>query len=251
MFGIFENLYEYYYLVLILQGICVFHSIRKGNQSKWIWIIVFLPLIGCIAYLFTEIIKRRHVSSLQEGMATLVNPGGRIKDLEKKFTFSDTHANRVALADAYLESGLYEKAAELYEPTLKGMFYDNEHVVKQLIIAYHHLGKPEKLIEIAPRIKNVVDFSTSKSNLLYALALEQTGKFDLAEKEYKAMNHRFSNYEARYQYGDFLLHLNRKEDAALIFNDMVEEAEQMNRKEKGNNTIWIDKAKTELKRILA
>src|ERR1700752_5406024 len=99
MFPFFENFYNYYFLVVLLQGICVFHSIRRGTQSKWLWIIVFLPLIGCIAYLFTEVIKKRHVSTVQSGVQNMVNPSGKITDLEKKFKFSDTLTNRVALAD--------------------------------------------------------------------------------------------------------------------------------------------------------
>ncbi|MBC7862386.1 MAG: hypothetical protein IAF38_05380 [Bacteroidia bacterium] len=245
MFGLFEGFYNYYYIVLIFQAICVFHSIRKGNQQKWIWIIVFLPLIGCLAYIFTEIVKRHHVSSIQSTAASIVNPGGRLSDLEKKFKFSDTFANRIALADAYLENRMYEKAIELYEAALKGIFSDNEHVIKQLIKAYHNTGRLEDIILIAPKVLNTIDFSKSQSNLFYAFALENTGKFDLAEKQYKAMNHRFSNYEARYNYGGFLLSQNRTEDATSIFYDVVAESEQLSRQEKGKSAIWINKCKEE------
>lgn len=45
----------FYYVTLALQAICVIHCLRKGNQQKWIYIIVFLPLIGCVdRCLFSE-----------------------------------------------------------------------------------------------------------------------------------------------------------------------------------------------------
>ena len=250
MFPYFENLYNYYYLVLILQGLCVFHSIKRGTQSKWLWLIVFLPLIGCIIYVFSEVIKKRHVSVVQNTVQTIANPGGRINELEKRFKFSDTFANRVALADAYLASNANEKAIALYEPALTGVFDDNEHVVKQLIQAYYNLGQYGKIVAIAPKVTKTFDFSKHRANLLYALALQELGKSAEAEKEFNAMNHRFSNYEARYCYGNFLLKQKRKEDAALVFHEIVDEAQHMSRKEKGSSKVWIDKAEREWSTIM-
>lgn len=242
MFPFLENFYSYYYIVIILQGLCVFHSIKKGTQAKWLWLIVFLPFIGSVIYIFTEVIKKQHISGVQNSIQTIANPSGKINELEKRFKFSDTFTNRVALADAYLDNGLNEKAIELYEPALTGVFIDNEHVIKQLIIAYYNLGQFQKVTDIAPKILKSFDFSKSRANLLYALSLLEIGDFVKAEKEFIAMNHRFSNYEARYYYGDFLMKQCRKEDAALIFHDIVDESQHLSRKEKGNSKIWIDKS---------
>lgn len=241
---------SYYIVVLILQAVCVLHSIRRGNQQKWIWIIVFLPLIGSLAYIFTEIVKRRHVSDLQSKVTTLVNPKGRISDLEKQFKFSPTFTNRVALADAYLENGMTERAIELYEQSLEGVFKDNEHVIKQLIHAYYSVNRFEDIVKIAPKVRNGMNFSKTQTNLLYAFALEKTGDLAQLEKEFKAMNHRYTNYEARYRYGDFLLRQNRKEEAALIFYDIMEEGQNMSRREKGDGAIWINKAGEEWRKIM-
>ncbi len=243
MFPFLEIFYNYYYIVLIIQGLCVFHSVKRGTQSKWLWLIVFLPVIGSLIYVFTEIIQKRHISGVQSSIQNIANPSGKINELEKRFKFSDTFTNRVALADAYLENGLNEKAIELYEPALSGVFNDNEHVVKQLIIAYYNLQHYSKVAAIAPKVLKSFEFSKSRANLLYALSLIEIGDMINAEKELNAMNHRFSNYEARYYYGDFLLKQKRKEEAALVFHEIVDESQHLSRKEKGNSTTWIDKSK--------
>ncbi|PBQ31292.1 hypothetical protein CNR22_05775 [Sphingobacteriaceae bacterium] len=250
MYDLFGSFSEYYYFILALQALCVFHSYRKGNQQKWIWIIVFLPLVGSLVYIFTEIVKRNHVSDIQEKAVAFVNPGGRIKNLEKNFKFTSTFTNRVALADAYLESGMFEKAIELYEPALTGIFHDNEHILKQLIHAYYQLDRMDEVVRTGLKITNAMNFSKSHTNLLYALALEKTGNTSLVEKQYQAMNHRFSNYEARYNYGCFLLRQSRIEEAGLIFFDIVEESERMSRREKGGVTLWIDKSKEEISKLV-
>ena len=87
--------YQYYYLVLILQAICVFHCMRKGNSQQWIWLIVFLPAIGCLIYLFTEIITKKDVGNVTNAIDTVVRPTGRIKDLERNFDFSPSYENRL------------------------------------------------------------------------------------------------------------------------------------------------------------
>jgi hypothetical protein len=243
--------YEYYYIVLILQALCVFHSVRKGNQQKWIYIIVFLPLIGCLAYIFTEVVRRDDVSNLQTGVAKMVNPTGKVKRLERNFQFSNTFANRIALADAYLEIGWYEKAIELYGPALEGTFAADEHTVKQAIVGYFHLGNYEAIAKIAPRISKSPNFSSSASNLYYAFALEKMGKLAAAENEFKNMEHRFSNYEARYHHGCFLLRLNRMDDAKAIFGEVLDEAAHMTRKEKKVGRGWIKKCQEEFDMLQA
>ena len=49
----FANKY-FYFITIVLQLICVVHCVRRGRQqNNWIWIIVFLPVVGCLAYIFT------------------------------------------------------------------------------------------------------------------------------------------------------------------------------------------------------
>jgi len=86
---------------------------------------------------------------------------------------------------------------------------------------------------------------------LYARSLENIGRMDQAEKQYQAMNHRYDNYEARYYYGHLLLKLKRKEDAGLVFYDIVQEGENMNRREKGTSATWINRSKEDLKKLMS
>lgn len=248
LFGLFS---DYYYVVLILQAVCVFHAIRHGNQGKWIWIIVFLPVIGCVAYLFTEVINKREVSAIQSGVTKLVNPGARIKALERNYQFTNTFANRVALADAYLQKGMNNEAIELYEQSLTGLFEQNEHVIEQLILAYYNVGRYEDVNRISVKISGKITFTKSKANILYALALENSGHLANAEKEFRNMNLRFSNYEARYNFVLFLLRNDKEDDAMNLLEVIADEAAHLSRKEKGESKIWIDKALAQRSRIMA
>ncbi|WP_243751718.1 PLDc N-terminal domain-containing protein [Niastella caeni] len=244
----FENSY-YYYIPIGLQAICVIHCMRKGNQNKWIWIIVFLPVIGSLAYIFSEIITRRGIDNVTSGVGSVLNPGGSVRKLEEQLRFSDTFHNRIALADAYLATGQTDDAINLYEQSLTGVFTENEHVIKQLIVAYSNVGRYADILPLAKKIYASPQFAKSRVHVLYAMALEQTGKNELAEKEYKTMNGRFAYFEARYQYSLFLLRAGRDDEAKQVLDSMVYEGGHLSSRERRANNVWIGKARDEVRKL--
>lgn len=240
---------NFYYITAGLQLICVIHCIRKGNQGKWIWIIVFVPLIGGIAYIFTEMFTGREVRQVQSGLGSLINPSGSIRKLEENLRFSDTFNNRIALADAYLATGQTDKAVELYEGSYTGAFTENEQLLKQLIIAYSLQQRYKDVVTMAKKLYSTPQFARSQAHLLYAMALEHTDKIDEAEKEFKFMNVRYSHFEARYQYGLFLQRGHRIQEAKEIFNSIIDESTHLSSRERSGNRQWIAKAREELKQL--
>ncbi|TXJ25824.1 MAG: hypothetical protein E6Q24_13105 [Chitinophagaceae bacterium] len=239
---------NYYYISLILQAICVIHCIRRGNQNKWIWIIVFLPVIGCLVYIFSEILTGRELRQVSSGMGAVLNPSASVRKLEEQLRFSDTFQNRIALADAYLQKGETQKAIELYESSHTGVFTENEHLLRQLIIAYNAVGRYDDIIPLAQKIYRSPQFARSRAHLLYAIALDKTGRPEQAEKEFQTMAGRFGYYEQRYYYGLFLIRGGREQEATRLFNAIVEEGRHLSSQERSMNREWISRAKDELNR---
>lgn len=248
---IFSLYGKYYAVFLILQIICVVHCIRKGNQQQWIWLIVFLPAIGCLIYLFMEIITKRDVAVVQSNLDKVIRPTGRIKDLKRELEFSDTFENRMALAQAYLHSGMYNEAIELYEASLTGIFANNPHEVMQLMAAYFEVERYADVIELTQRVKNSPDFVKSHARVCFALSLEKTGQLELAENEFVAMKGRFSNYEARFTFGQFLMRRNRTDEAKAIYTEILSEASRMTRGESRNSRHWFQQTKEAMGKLNA
>ncbi|HRH49383.1 MAG TPA: PLDc N-terminal domain-containing protein [Panacibacter sp.] len=240
---------SYYYLIIVLQAICVIHCLRKGKNATWIFAIIFLPLIGCIAYIFTEMFKGGEIKQVQTGVSAFINPSGNIKNLEQQLKFSDTFNNRVELADAYFANGDTDKAIELYESSLTGTFTENEHVIYQLILAYSLKQNYSAVLPLAKKIYSRPQFAKSQAHIAYALALEHTGNKFQAQEVFKTMKARFSYYEARYNYGLFLIRDNRSTEATQLFNTMIEEAAQLSRKELTGKRQWINLAKEALRKV--
>jgi len=243
---------SYYYIILALQVYCAVHSYRRGTLNRWIFLIIFLPVIGSIIYIYSEILSNRSYRNFSKptiDIGAVINPGGKIKKLEDELRFTDTFANRVKLADAYLASGQTEKAIELYNASLTGAFAENEHVMAQLIIAYFEQQEYDKVIPIAKKIYNLPQFPRSRAHILYAKSLENMGNTELAEKEFKAMKGRYAYYGPRYEYGLFLIRANRDKEAADIFTEMLNEEPHLGQMEKRTNREWFSKSKDELRKI--
>ena len=238
-----------YLVSIILQAICVMHCLAKGSQQRWIWIIIFLPVIGCIIYFFTEIVSANQVRGWQSGVGSLLGSVGRIGRLENNLRFADTFNNRVMLADAYLAVGRTDEAIELYTSSLTGAFTENEYVIKQLIRAYSEKERYAGVIMMARKLYGRPQFARSKEHVLYARALAYTGDVTAAEQEFMKMKGRFADFEARYQYGLFLRGMGREKEARLVFEDITGEASHLSSRERRDNRVWIVKAKEELKKV--
>jgi hypothetical protein len=239
----------YYYITIALQGICVWHCIKKGNQQKWIWIIVFLPLIGCLIYFYSEILRDRQLSQVGSGISSAIYPRGGIRRLEEQqLRFANTHQNQVALADAYLDAGETEKAIHLYEESLTGVFDENEYVLMKLIVAYARVKFYEGIPPLAERVQQSPQFVRSQAHVEYAKALAMLGEKDKAAKEFSTMQGKFANYEARYHYGLFLLQNGKKDQGYATLSEMVTEEKHLASRERRFYKQWFQKAQEELRK---
>jgi hypothetical protein len=241
----------FYYLTIALQIFCVIHCMRKGNEQKWIYIIIFLPGIGCLAYAYTEIFSRRDLRNVQSGVSSVFNPSGSIKKLEQNLQFSDTFNNRILLADAYLAAGQTDSAIELYTTSLTGAFSENEHVQNQLLIAYFSKEQYDEVIKLGNKIYKQPQFARSQSHILFARALAYSGALEKAENEFKLMSGRFANYQARYYYASILMQTNRENEGKEILQAMLDEASHLSGPERRDNRVWFNKAKGKIKEISA
>ncbi|HVX52495.1 MAG TPA: hypothetical protein VHB48_20210 [Chitinophagaceae bacterium] len=237
--------------ILIADVICIIHCLRTQKDTGWIYFIVLVPVIGVIAYIATQMFGKGNLQQLQSGIGTVLNPAGSIKKLEQQLRFSDTFNNRVALADAYLAAGQREKAIAMYESSLAGAFTENEYVRGQLVVSYFEAGRYQDVISVARKICTLPQFARSRAHILYAMSLEKTGNTLQAETEFGMMKGRFANYEARYQYGQFLIRNGRSNEAHRLYIEMLEDASQLTSRERRAGRPWFSQAKDELKKMAA
>ncbi|NQY05059.1 MAG: hypothetical protein HRT68_02365 [Flavobacteriaceae bacterium] len=220
----FDNISFLSLPLILLQIYCFYHAYKNGKEFFWYFLILFIPLIGCIVYLVTQVFRRRDVESAQETVNKILNPTKKIRELEKAVQFTKTHDNQVALADAYMEVENLDKAILNYENSLDGLFKKDTYVLKQLVIAYYKKDQYDQAIEKAEIIKEHPDFLKSNGLYFYAMALAKNNQTEKAKEVFKLIDKPFSNYKERLDYARFLIHLNEKDEAKTILEELYTES---------------------------
>jgi hypothetical protein len=221
------NILDSYYLVLGLQGVCLYHAYQNNTQQRWYWIILFLPVIGSLIYLYDNFYSRRNISNVSEGMKGMFNGNHKIEQLEKTLKFSDTYNNKINLADAYIEKQRFEEAITIYESCRSGIYENNPELIEKLSNAYFLSNNFKKLVALHQKQEPV-----GESLINYAWALHYVGDSLKAEEKFKGLNRRFSNFQGRIEYAKFLLEKKRNDEAQHLLLDILEEYDSMTSYEK-------------------
>ena len=225
----------------------MYHVYKNGSNYYWYFIIFFIPLLGCIVYLFTHVLNKSDVANITEEITTIINPTKKIKGLEKELEFSNTFQNKVNLADAYFEINDHHKAIVLYEEALEGNFKDEPHTLNKLIHCYFKTNDFNKVIQNANKINLENDFKNSI--FFYGLALEQKEQFEEAEIQLKKVDKRYSNYPERIELCEFLIRRNKKQEAKELLLEITSEIKSMVKTNAKKHRFAINKAEKILNEI--
>jgi hypothetical protein len=234
----------FYYLTIALQVFCIYHAYKNSSNYYWYFIIFFLPLVGCIIYLFTQVLNKQDISTITEEITTIINPTKKIKDLEKELAFTNTFQNKVNLANAYHENKDYTNAILYYEKALEGNFKNDPYTINKLVHCYFETANFDKVIAYAKKIDINKEFKDAL--FFYGLALEKKGILEEAEIQLKKVDKRYSNYPERLELSKFLIRHNKKEEAQEILSEMSSEITAMASKNRKNYNAIL----TEVQKLL-
>ncbi|WP_439127596.1 hypothetical protein, partial [Polaribacter sp.] len=210
-----------YYLTVALQGFCIYHAYKNSKNYYWYFIIIFLPLLGCGIYLFTQVFNKKDVSVITEEITNIVNPTKKIKELQQELAFSNTFQNKINLADAFAENVDFENAILYYQKALEGNFRDDPHTINKLVKCYFEIKDYQKVIENSEKIN--LDKEFKDSIYFFGLALEKEGFINKAEKELRKIDLRYSNYFERLEFANFYLRNNERDKAKQLLTEIKNE----------------------------
>ncbi|WP_405606763.1 tetratricopeptide repeat protein [Polaribacter sp. Asnod1-A03] len=236
-----------YYLTIALQVFCIYHAYKNGSNYYWYFIIFFIPVLGSIIYLITNVINKKDVTNITEEITTIINPTKKIKDLEKELEFSNTFQNKINLADAYLTHKDYEKAIFYYENALEANFKDEPYTLNKLIKCYFKIADYDKVIAISHKIDLDKDFK--ESLYFYGLALEKKGNLDEAENQLKKVDVRYSNYTERLEFSNFLVRRNKNKEAKEVLTEIISEIQSMSKASVKNHRLTLNQAEKRLNQL--
>jgi hypothetical protein len=192
-------------LLLVNVGLIV-HAAKTGRFWPWGYIILFIPGFGALAYVLVELAPEWFGSVQgQKARRRVVNPldpSKRYRALTEQLKVADTIANRAALAEECLELGKFTEAEYHYEHILALPIGDDPIYAFGRGRAQFGRGQPAEAVATLDDLrKRWPDYQSAESHLLYARALEESGRSDHALDEYRALANYYPGAEARVRYG--------------------------------------------------
>lgn len=201
-----------------------------------------MPLIGALIYLFSQIINKTNIKNTKNKLTEVVNPTKKIKELEQKLSLSDTFQNKIHLADEYKNQKDYNNAILYYEKALGGKFQTNSHTINKVLKCYFEIKNYGKVVNYGQKIP--LDTSFKGSIFMYAVALENCDYFKEAEIQFRKTNIRYSNYAERLQLAEFLVRIDKQQEAKEILVQIVGEIDNITEiNQKKHRIVYLESRK--------
>ena len=238
-------------LPIIVQVLLIIHVIKTGRDRFWIYILIFIPVAGPLAYFFVEILpavlSNPNTARLKTQIGDSINPGRRVADLELQLEVADTVENRKRLADEHLRNGNHEKAISLYQSCLEGIYEDDTYILSSLAEAYYRNRDLPNAKRILEKLETMGELSSKYTAwFVYAKVLEETNCFEDAEREYQALEGTFPRLEVLFHHGKFLQKLSRDAEAKSKFQEIMKISRQLPKHALKSQRRWLALARKEL-----
>ncbi len=241
-------------LVWIVQLALIVHVLQTGRSRYWIMILIFMPLIGGLAYFVIELLPQFSGSITGQravrNVKKTLNPGADLRQTEAAWTQSPNVDNGRRYAEALLDSGEDEKAEDIIDQALKGLFATEPTLLllkARLQFEKERTGEAVKTLELLQ--EHNPDFRSAEGHLLYARALEVEGQVDNAVREYSAVSGYFPGVEARYRLALCLEIAGNGTASRSELESILNDAKLAPPHFRKSQKIWLDAVKHELARV--
>ncbi len=237
-------------LSVVIQAIFIVHAHKTGRRD-WIWILLVIPVAGCIFYFFLEMLpdmrNSRTGRKAVHNVLKTIDPERDLKRLAKELAISDNTQNKLNLAEECVANGFHQEAIDLYRSALVGLYKTDPKIMLSLAQAlFLNQQYAEAKTSLERLIAENPDFKSQDGHLLYARTLEYLGEHQPALAEYKTLAVYFSGYEAKCRYALLLQKLGYTEQAHAMFKEILTRADTMPSNFRKIQQEWITIAKQQL-----
>lgn len=238
-------------LIWLIQLALIIHVFKTGRSRYWILILIFMPLIGGLAYLLIELLPEFTGSiSGQRALRNVkqsLNPGADLRQHEAAWLQSPNVDNGRRYAEALLNAGDMDKAEDIINKGLKGLFANEPTLLllkARLQFEEERSNEAVQTLELLQQ--HNPDFRSAEGHLLYARALEAQDQLDAAIREYSAVSGYFPGVEARYRLAHCLERAGKTAASRAEFESILNDAKLAPAHFRKSQKMWLDAIRQEL-----
>jgi hypothetical protein len=237
--------------VLIQLGLIV-HVLKTGRNTTWVFILLFAPMIGGLAYLIVELLPEwtnsRGARQARRGLSRVIDPNRDMRQASDNLAVADTVQNAMRLAGEYMRQEKFAEAKELYQRALRGIHADDPALLLGLAQAQFGLGDYSAVVATLDELKEKNPTHTSaEGHLLYARALEESGRTAEAIEEYESLCNYFPGPEPTCRLAKLLQAQGKTERARELFNRVLAESRTAGRHYNSLHRDWVATAREGVK----
>lgn len=237
-------------LSLLVQLALIVHIVKTGRNMTWIFVVLFAPLIGTLAYIIVELLPEwtgsRSGVKVRRKLVKIANPERTLESASRNYEAADTAQNAMALAAEYLQKGRFEEARDLYQRALRGVHEDDPALLLGLAHARFGMSDAAGTIETLDRLKaRNPGYDSPDGHLLYARAKEQRGDVPAAIHEYEALTRYYPGPEPTCRLAQLLKSQGRGDEARTLFGKVLKESRIAGRHYNETHREWVDMARRE------
>ena len=240
------------FALLLLDVILVVHAAKTGRFSPWAYLILLLPGVGALAYIVVELLPE-WLGSVQgqkarKSVINTLDPEKQYRKFADDLAIIDTIANRVNLAEECLLLGKFEEARIHFENALSRPMGDEPHYALGKAKAEFGLRRPQDAVATLDGLRERwPDFQSADGHLLYARALEESGREAAALDEYRILVDYYPGAEARVRFGLLLQRTGRDDEAKRLFADVLTQMRRAPKYVRKTQAEWIATAERALR----
>ena len=238
-------------LVFGLQLLCLAHAMRTGRPGQWALIIMGLPVAGCLAYVFLEILPDlRHSRAARQAVrdiGAVIDPERDLREMAQRVADADTVENRAALAEECLRRGRAAEARQLFQSCLTGVHAADHALLLGLARAEFALDDHAGACATLERLRAAhPNLDCPDGHLLYARGKEQQGEVEEALTEYAALAEYYPGEEPRCRLALLLQKTGRVAEAKTLFQAVVHSVERASKLYYRTERDWYEVARRNL-----
>lgn len=240
-------------LIWLIQIALIIHVFKSGASRFWIIILIFMPLIGGLAYFVIELLPQFSGSiSGQRAVRNIkqtLNPGADLRQHEAAWNQSPNVDNGRRYAEALMDAGKTSEAEAIISGALKGLFKTEPTLLLlKARLQFENERNTEAVQTLETLQEHNPDFRSADGHLLFARALEKEGRADEAIKEYSAVSGYYPGVEARYRLAHCLEATGRTPAARAEYESILNDAKLAPPHFRKSQKEWLDAVKGEMAR---
>jgi hypothetical protein len=234
-------------LSLVFSIVLCVHVVRTNQAWFWLFIILALPWIGGLVYLFAVVLPslssgvaaRRFSQSAREAL----DPQRDYREARAACAETPTVHNQMRLAKAAAALGRHDEAERLYGEAAQGVHADDPAL---------KLGRAQSLIELgrhaeALELLNAIEGEEERGGapavaLARGRACEGLGRLGDAERAYEWAAGRMPGLEGVGRYAAFLARTGRRQEAEEAIGDMDRRIARASPQFRREGRAWRDLA---------